>query len=844
MKGIRPARQLNWRTAMQSALSRERLASLINRAWKYAGSTTPAWQTGDGLALMKALAVLVLTWLPIWAGAAQSDNLARGKPYLLEPAPNYATPVAVPAGALTDGLIATTDAHWVNGLSHGWQSVAPVTVELDLQATRSVGEVRLHVTHSPSVDILWPSSAYLFESADGYRYRPVPRQGRLVTTTDPGASIVKGYLTFDLQGDPVRRLVLAVFANPMLFLDELEAFPPGAGGIATGPGAAPSGAQTRPGAPAASGQKGLASSGSNEPPGLLRKELAQAIRTTRNATLITPLIEDLARQDRLASDLRERRSPPWLFSRWGDAPPTATAAAATVTKGSTGVASAHRLAPRDADRASCQVRRVLPWQSFRPATPPRPMPAAFDGTDLTLVGQPAYFAWEITNTGKAPAVVRDLPMSRANDQGLEIESRLLGYVATARPAIVGDLLLAPRTLTLPPGESVVVLLQARPRKPGPATLATRFHCDDKAVELTGRLDALPFTPPAPAASPAPAPGAATRGAAPAPPAATTNPPDPFFTLWAYRIEPLKHGLTCRPGLLADIGVDVAIIHSSSLGDIGAASVASDLLQQLRASAGMRRVVLFMDFREAAPAWTRGNDADLAAGARRWLKQLQSLVERSGFTGEVLLYPYDELRPEEADAFARVRNEFRKGPYRLFGTLNDERMLGFRKQLDVPSISFTGNVVDRAELRREEFYLAEGDAKERSPSRYYYSTPIVAAVRGSPGFGLWALVDSSGASAFEQGWSDVGIGERDFGMLYFERTGCPMPSLRLAALNAGRTAQRILHQCAANAPGQPWRAQLEGAFGNPARLKDSGDLDDAALGQVLGAVSACAAALPR
>ena len=751
---------------------------------------------------MRQLAVIALTCLPI-ATSAQADNLARGKPYLLEPSPNYVTPVAVPAGALTDGRIAGTDAHWVNGLSHGWQSVAPVTVELDLQATRAVGEVRLHVTSSPSVDINWPGNAYLFESTDGYRYRPVPRQGRLVTTTDPGASIVKGYLKFDLEGDQVRRFVIAVFANPLLFLDELEAFPPDTGRAA----ASPSPGRARPGAQAtgaqatgeqatskqaASGQKASPASAPAEPPGLLRKDLAQAIRTTRNATLIDPVIEDLAHRQRLASDLRERRSPPWLFSKWGDP-------------------------PRASDRSSCQARRILPWQSFRLDTPPRPMPAAFDGTDVTLVGHPAYFAWEITNTGNRPATVRDLPMGRLKDQELELESRILGYVATARPAIVGDLLLAPRTLTLSPGESIVVLLQARPRKSGPATLATSFQCDGKPVELAGRLDALP---------------------------AAANPADPYFTLWAYRIEPLKSGLACRPGLLADIGVDVAIIHSSSLGDVGTASVANDLLQQLRASTGMRRVVLFMNLRDLPPPWMRGSDADLAAGARRWLKQVQAIVERSGFSGEVLLYPYDELHPEEVDAFIRVRNELAKGPYRLFGTLNDARTLGYRKQLDVASISFTGNIIDRAELRGDEFYLAEGDAKERSPSRYYYSTPIVAAVRGSPGFGLWALVDSSGASAFEQGWSDVGIGERDFGMLYFDRTGCPMPSLRLAALSAGRTAQRILHRCTAAAPEQPWRKQLDGAFGSPARLKESGDLDDATLGQVLGAVSACAAALPR
>lgn len=725
------------------------------------------------------------------SNARKAINLARGRPYQLDPAPNYGTPTPVPANALTDGRLAGSEAHWVTGLSHGWQSVAPVTIDLDFEVVRAVGEVRLHVTNSPTVDIHWPTTAYLFESSDGYRYRPTPRHGRLVMTSPAGEAIEKGYLRFDLGSEKVRRIVVAIFATPLLMLDELEAFSPIEG-------------------------SGAASTGTDrEAATILRKDLGQRIRELRNDGVIEPVLAELAGQDRLPRDLADRRAPPWLHRKAGSVPPPTTAKSAPQAR----TASAETTPP-------CQARRIWPWQPFRlTGAALRPMPPGFDGTDVTIEGQPAWLAWEITNTSNQTTTLRELP--KAAGGGLDIETRVLGYVATSTPAIVGDLLLERPDLPLPPGEAAVVLVKAQPRKAGVMSWAATARCGDRPLAFEARIHALQ-TPPSPAST------------------VTSTParPEPYFTAWAYPVEPLRRGLRCQPTLLSDYGIDVGTVFPSALGDIGSKPVAEDLTQQLQVLKDMRRILLFMNLRDFPSPWQKLDEAELAARTGRWLDQLQAIVKRSGYTGEILLYPIDEMRPAEVEAFQKIKRALAQGPYRFFGTLSDASMLRWRQQFDVASIGFTGDVKDRPELRSSEFYLAEGQAKERPPSRYYYSAPIVAAVRGSPGFGLWALVDSSGASAFQQGWSDIGVGERDFGMLYFDRIGCPMPSLRLAALSAGRTVQRILGQCAVAAPRSDWQRRLGPTFSNPASLKGEGELDEAPLGEVLATVSSCAAAITR
>ena len=687
-------------------------------------------------------------------------NLANGQTYVLDPAPNYATPVAVPQGAATDGIIAR-DAHWVAGQSHGWQSVAPVTVELDLGEPGRISEVRVHVSRSPSASIQWPNGGYLFTTSDGQRYQSKALDGELVRTSNDGDPIEKGYLKFALNGALTRKLVVAVFATPLLFIDEIEAL-----------------GQRGPGSDA--------SAGSGKSATLSRDQLQSAIRKARISSLVDQARHALARDDRLPSALAQGRPPPWLFRK-------------------TMADNGH----------SCTAQRIWPWQSFRLGSGDlQQMPPSWKAGDPTLVERPAYLAWQIANHGPSPRALRHvIPGSGGESPGLS--AYVLGYLPTPTPTIVGDLLLPmPSDLTIPPGESVTLILKAVPRRAGSATVEARFDCGEDSLVLAGKLEALRDTKDAPVS---------------------------HLTTWAYPIDQMKGALTCRPGFMREYGVDVDAIHPNALGDLSDPAVEDLLVEQLSLSRGAARAILFMNTR-SHPVFKDSMDARaLGEAAGRWLGQLGVAVERSRFDGEILLFPIDEFAPDDLAWFRRLKGELAsRSSYRFYGTISDPATLGVAKDLDVASINFTGQIQDKPELRGHEFYVGYEPAKEHSASRLYYLAPIRAAVRKSPGFGIWALYDSSGAAAFTQAWSDIGIGERDFGMLYFDRRQCPIPSLRLAALGAGRTAQTILSNCWSGGPPEAARPEALAPFASMATFVGK-DLTTSELDPLGDELARCAAA---
>ncbi|MGE0315559.1 MAG: hypothetical protein AB7P21_28425 [Lautropia sp.] len=724
-----------------------------------------------------------VTTTRVAAGAAPGANLALGRAYTLEPTPNYATPTPVSQGVLTDGKLGRS-AHWVSGASHGWNMASPATAEIGLETVSTLNEVRIHATRAPSAGVEWPSVAHLFVSADGNAYRTWLEPGVLVKTGTDGSSFERGYYRFDLKGTTAVRIVVAVFGAPFIFLDEVEA-------IGTAPAT---------GAPRLDGLG----------PAFARSDLKAAVRDARIGGLLQPVRARLAAEGRLPAALQDGEPAPWRSRKEG--PREASTAAAS---GST--------------EAACTAKRIWPWQSFRFEKPAlQPMPDAFDGTDVTLAGQPAWFAWQVANPGTTARRLQLRDRAPA-----DAEAFRLAYVPTIKAAIVGDAILPlPDAIDLPAGESVTVMLKLRPASAGTEAVRASFDCGGQALAVEASLKTV----------------ADTRAAPPS-----------HFTTWAYPKGPMRKGLECRPRFEAEYGIDTATIGEDALQDLSAPAQLKQLIEQLRLSKGAARVLLFMHIRTHEVFRKGADQGALAIAARRWLSQLQLAVNQSGFDGEVLLYPIDEFEANDIDWYRRAKRALQRAaeegpiaaagvgatlvarwrPLRFFGTIAQAKYLGVANDLDVASVAvLVDGLGDRTDVYRHEFYIGEEPAKELSPSRFYFAAPIGAAVRGSPGFGIWAMADSSGVAAHEQAWTDIGIGERDFGMVYFDAAGCPVPTLRLAAVGAGRTAERILRNCwAADPAGAADARQALAVFG---RVGDSegADLGGDALNPLVRELERC------
>ena len=689
--------------------------------------------------------------------ALSGPNLALHRPYVLDPPPNYATPVAAKTTVLTDGRLGK-DAHWVRGASHGWTRLSPVTAVIELAAMAPIQEVRVHVTRSKAVGIEWPGGAHLFVSTDAKSYRALLTPGSLVPTTPDTHTIERGYFRFMLDGVSAVKVAVAAFGTPLIFLDEIEVF-----GMAHGARATPQ----RLG------------------PAFDRDRLKEAVRVARIDGVLTTVKARLAEASRLPEAVASATAAPWLFRK----APTGTGGA-------------------------CTAQRIWPWQSFRLGSPAvQPMPTGWAGGDVALAGRPTWLAWQVANHASSPTVL--------TVQGEAADWHVLGYLPTPSPEIVGDLLLPmPASVSIPPGESLTLFLRVPPRPAGEAALDPSLDCSGQSLEMKARLWTLEDD------------HAAKPG---------------HFTVWGYPVSEVKAALTCRPGFVRDFGIDTDTIFPAALGDLSKPEITRDLVEQLTASRGAARALLFVNIKDH-PVFRKGADPfAVQEAARRWLLQLRDAIRTSGFEGEALLYLVDEIRPEDVDWFNRIAQTLRvdgpdangaAGRLRLFGTIDSASVAGVVKDLDVASINILASIGDRDELKSSEFYLAEGPAKELSPSRYYFAAPIGAAVRGAPGFGIWALSDSSGASAHQQAWSDIGIGERDFGMLYFDAKQCPMPSLRLAAVGSGRATEQILRNCWARHP--PTDATRRGlqSFGRMSEARGK-DLGDDALTPLLAELDRCA-----
>ncbi|MGE0315529.1 MAG: hypothetical protein AB7P21_28255 [Lautropia sp.] len=454
-------------------------------------------------------------------GAPSGANLTLKQPYTLEPTPNYATPTPVLQGVLTDGKLGR-NAHWVSGTSHGWTMASPATVELSLSALSRLTEIRVHASRSPKVGIEWPAVVHAFLSVDGKSYRSWLEPGVLVKTEMDGPNIERGFYRFDLKGRNATKIVVAVFGAPFIFLDEIEAF----------------------GTTATEGTPDTAGLG----PPFERDKLKGAVRDARIGGMMRTIVARLDSEGRLPKVLAAGDPAPWFFRKEPAPQPRPADSAASSPVG------------------GCSATRIWPWQSFRLDTPQlQPMPAGFEAADVTIAGQPAWFAWQVVNRS---ASARQLSISGALAK--EVEAHLLGYVPTIKSNIVGDALIPYREpLTVQPDESMTLLVKATPAEVGSRPVDVQLDCGGQLLLISAMMKAVQDT----------------RAAPPS-----------HFTAWGYPRGPMRDALTCKPGFEREYGIDTAAIGSDALQDLSDPAQARLLIEQLRISRGAARVLLFMNIR--------------------------------------------------------------------------------------------------------------------------------------------------------------------------------------------------------------------------------------------------------
>lgn len=156
----------------------------------------------------------------------QYENIARGKPYTLQPKPNY-TLTADTNGStkLTDGAY-TVGYFWTQKSTVGWQSSRPIIITIDLGKVEPICGVSYN-TAAGIAGVTWPVSISVLVSDDGKNYCAV---GDLVTMSKKhGVPPVQGYAVFRYWTDELKtygRYVQLIIDSGgfFSFTDEVEVY--------------------------------------------------------------------------------------------------------------------------------------------------------------------------------------------------------------------------------------------------------------------------------------------------------------------------------------------------------------------------------------------------------------------------------------------------------------------------------------------------------------------------------------------------------------------------------------------------------------------------------------------
>jgi hypothetical protein len=176
-------------------------------------------------------AILCVTAFTLWSisvafGAPGLENVSLGKPYTLEPSPNYAH-CTDPGDAtqLTDGQF-TVDYFWTQKSTVGWSGVEPVIITIDLGQAQSISGASFS-TAAGVAGVEWPRAISVLVSDDGRSYFDAGDLVALSNSTKPPPP--EGYAVHRFVTDQFKahgRFVkfLVVPSGAYCFVDEIEVF--------------------------------------------------------------------------------------------------------------------------------------------------------------------------------------------------------------------------------------------------------------------------------------------------------------------------------------------------------------------------------------------------------------------------------------------------------------------------------------------------------------------------------------------------------------------------------------------------------------------------------------------
>jgi hypothetical protein len=176
---------------------------------------------------MKYLLALLLTLAQTIAADVPrpGENLALGKPYTLDPRPNYA--LCTDPGdktQLTDGVY-SVGYFWTQKSTVGWNNIGGATITIDLGSVQPIRGASFN-TAAGRAGVAWPAGITLLVSDDGKNFYPA---GELINLgmkhgAAPNDYAIHRYWTGELRTHGRFVSFLVTPGGPYTFVDEIEVY--------------------------------------------------------------------------------------------------------------------------------------------------------------------------------------------------------------------------------------------------------------------------------------------------------------------------------------------------------------------------------------------------------------------------------------------------------------------------------------------------------------------------------------------------------------------------------------------------------------------------------------------
>ncbi|MEZ5899210.1 MAG: hypothetical protein R3D51_06910 [Hyphomicrobiaceae bacterium] len=417
-----------------------------------------------------------------------------------------------------------------------------------------------------------------------------------------------------------------------------------------------------------------------------------------------------------------------------------------------------------AEAGACRITQIAPLTESAPADI-----AAAKASSIRSIH--AVDGWleglvRIENTSTLPLVVK---FGDSSVEGVEAPETLVAqYVLGLDYKWRADVLVPTSSFTLPPHSMGLALLKARVIKAGPIHAAIKLSCGNgvQNIRVEGR-------------------------------AVDLSPKDrPFGTTWSYLKGPARNLPRCGAKIDADAWIDTAVVDSAALLPRQAGRTSALLRTYLRTFASSRRLLLFMDVTD--PSWVKDEGPQFEEQLKTWWLWVSKAIREEGYSGEVMFYPVDEGRGASIDRLNAAAEILRRiaPSIPVYATIDDINA-AYAARIDAPQ--YLDRILTRHPPRPEgdhapQIYATESYAKTLGLSSYYRRLSWLAFGEGWEGAGVWSMWDSNGAERPSLGWSDFGGSERDFGLIYADKGGCPLPSRRLMAFQRGLEDFSLLRMC--------------------------------------------------